>query len=75
MTDGIDPDGTRRRALEAFLADRVAEGYRIETQEDTHAIVVRGDSFPRRLLGRRRFVVQVDERGIVSRRPAQRIRH
>ena len=75
MTDGIDPDGTRRRALEAFLADRVAEGYRIETQEDTHAIVVRGDSLPRRLLGRRRFVVQVDEGGMVSMRPAQQIRH
>ena len=75
MTGGIDPDGRRRRALEAFLAERVAEGYRIETHEETHAIVVRGELFPRRLVGRRRFVVQVDERGIVSMRPAQRIRH
>jgi hypothetical protein len=75
MTGGIDPEGRRSRALEAFLAVRVAEGYRIETHEETHAIVVRGDSFPRRLLGRRRFVVQVDEGGMVSMRPAQQIRH
>src|SRR6187399_1617818 len=29
----------RRRALTAFLDERVREGYRIETRTDTHAII------------------------------------
>jgi hypothetical protein len=66
--------GNRRRAPDEFLEARVAEGYRIEAHEATHAIVVQGDgSRFRRLLGRRRrrFVVQVDEHGTVSMRPAE----
>jgi hypothetical protein len=65
----------RKRALDEFLEERVAEGYRIETHEDTHAIVVEGGSLLRRLRGRQRFVVQVDDHGQVSMRPAERIRH
>ena len=53
-------------------------GYRIEAHEAAHAIVVQGDdSLLRRLLGRlrRRFVVQVDDHGTVSMRPAEPVRH
>jgi len=56
----------------------MVEGYRIEAHEATHAIVVQGDdSLLRRLLGRRRrrFVVQVDDHGTVSMRPAEPVRH
>lgn len=69
----------RTRALSEFLERRAAEGFRIETQTDTHAIIVS----PRRLtnlLGLRkrglprRQVVSVDERGIVSTDVAEPIR-
>jgi len=73
-----DAGGNRRRALDEFLEARTVEGYRIEAHEATHAIVVQGDdSLWRRLLGRRRrrFVVQVDDHGTVSMRPAEPVRH
>ena len=73
-----DAGGNRRRALDEFLEARMVEGYRIEAHEATHAIVVQGDdSLLRRLLGRRRlrFVVQVDDHGTVSMRPAEPVRH
>jgi hypothetical protein len=80
--DGVagetDAGGNRRRALDEFLEARLVEGYRIEAHEATHAIVVQGDRSPlRRLLGRRRrrFVVQVDDHGTVSMRPAEPVRH
>jgi hypothetical protein len=56
----------------------VAEGYRIEAHEATHAIVAQGEgSLLGRLVGRRRrrFVVQVDDHGTVSMRPAEPVRH
>jgi len=72
-----DAGGIRERALDEFLEARAVEGYRIEAHEATHAIVVRGDdSLLGRLLGRRhRFVVQVDDHGTVSMRPAEPVRH
>ena len=73
-----DAGGNRERALAEFLEARKVEGYRIETHEPTHAIVVQGDdSLLRRILGRRRhrFVVQVDDHGTVSMRPAEPVRH
>jgi hypothetical protein len=73
-----DQGGNRRLALDEFLEARLVEGYRIETHEATHAIVVQGDdSLLSRLLGRRqrRFVVQVDDHGAVSMRPAEPVRH
>jgi hypothetical protein len=68
----------RTRALAVFLAQRAAEGFRIETQTDTHAIIVS----PRRLanlLGRkrglpRRQVVSVDEHAVLSTEAAEPIR-
>jgi len=45
--DGVagetDAGGNRRRALDEFLEARVAEGYRIEAHEATHAIVAQAD--------------------------------
>jgi len=73
-----DPD-PRTIALSAFLDDRVADGFRIETRTDTHAIIVA----PRRLVngfglaraGReRRQVVSVDEDGVVTTGPAEPVR-
>jgi hypothetical protein len=69
----------RRQALCEFLERRTAEGFRIETQTDTHAIIVS----PRRLnnllglrkRGRpRRQVVSVDEHAVVSTEVAEPIR-
>jgi hypothetical protein len=42
MTGATDPLGHRKRALDAFLAGKVREGFRIETHTDTHAIIVVG---------------------------------
>ena len=74
-----EPD-LRTNALLAFLAERVATGYKIETQTETHAIIVE----PRRLMNAfglrratghdRRQVVSVDEDGIVTTEPAEPIR-
>ena len=78
MAGETDAGGNRRRALDEFLEARMVEGYRIEAHEATHAIVVHGDdSLLRRLLGRRRrrFVVEVDDHGTVSMRPAEPVRH
>jgi len=70
----VDPLGTRRDALDAFLDQKVGEGYVVETRTDTHAII------SRRLKGLKRFtsgadagrcVVEVDEDGRVAMRPAE----
>jgi hypothetical protein len=76
MAGEIDQGGDRKRALDVFLEARVAEGYTVETHEDTHAIVVQGGSVLRRVLGRspNRFVVQVDDQGVVTMSPAEPIR-
>jgi hypothetical protein len=42
MAGAIDPLGQRKNALEAFLETKVAEGFRIETQTDMHAIIIVG---------------------------------
>ena len=72
-----DPD-LRTTALSAFLDDRIADGFRIETRTGTHAIIVA----PRRFVNGfglarghdRRQVVSVDADGIVTTGPAERIR-
>jgi hypothetical protein len=81
MAGAIDPLGQRKNALDAFLETKVAEGFRIETHTDTHAIVVVGGR--RRPLWSRlgkhgaggRYVVSVDERGEVTMVPAEPKRH
>lgn len=70
----IDPLGSRRDGLDAFLDRKRDEGYEVENRTDTHAIIFR------RLKGLKRFtsgadpgryVVEVDEDGIATMRPAE----
>ncbi|HEY5693512.1 MAG TPA: hypothetical protein VIR14_03310 [Gaiellaceae bacterium] len=70
----VDPLGTRRDALDAFLDQKVKEGYVIETRTDTHAIVSRRPKGLKRFRGGAdpgRYVVEVDEAGIATMRPAE----
>jgi hypothetical protein len=75
-----EPDHSlRTRALSEFLEQRVAEGFKIETRTDTHAIIVspRGLAHPLGLLRRprnRRHVVSVDQNGVVTDETAEPIR-
>ena len=70
----IDPLGTRREGLDAFLNNKVEEGYAVETRTDTHAIISqRPKGFKRFTSGEDpgRYVVEVDEDGSVTMRPAE----
>ena len=70
----IDPLGTRRRGLDAFLDQKVAEGYVIETRTDTHAIIAQRPKGLKRFTSGAdpgRHVVEVDEDGSVTMRPAE----
>jgi hypothetical protein len=70
----IDPLGQRETALDAFLEQKVAEGFGIETHTETHAIIVeRPHRQWARLRGGEgaRFVVEVDEHGAVTMSPAE----
>lgn len=75
MAGDTDPGNRRKRALDEFVNQRADEGYSIETHEATHAIIVTPGGLLRRLVGRRRYVVEVDDHGRVSMRPAERLRH
>jgi hypothetical protein len=46
MAGAIDPLGQRKNALDAFLETKVAEGFRVETHTDTHAIIIVGVCVP-----------------------------
>jgi hypothetical protein len=70
----VDPLGTRRDGLDAFLDQKVEEGYVIETRTDTHAIISRRPKTLRRFTSRAdpgRYVVEVDEDGVATMRPAE----
>jgi tRNA G26 N,N-dimethylase Trm1 len=70
----IDPFGTRKDGLDAFLDQKVEEGYVIETRTDTHAIVaLRPRGLKRFTSGADggRYVVEVDEDGNATMRPAE----
>jgi hypothetical protein len=70
----IDPSGTRRDALDAFLGQKVKEGYSVETRTGTHAIVSRRPKGLKRFTSGAdpgRFVVEVDEDGVATMRPAE----
>ena len=70
----IDPQGTRRHGLDAFLDQKVEEGYMIETRSDTHAIIFRRPKGLKRFARGQdpgRYVVEVDEDGIATMRPAE----
>ncbi len=70
----IDPLGMRRQGLDAFLDQKVAEGYVIETRTDTHAIISQRPKGLKRFTSGAdpgRFVVEVDEDGSATMRPAE----
>jgi hypothetical protein len=70
----IDPSGSRRDGLDAFLDQKVKEGYAIETRSDTHAIIFRRPKGLKRFSRGQdpgRYVVQVDEHGIATMSPAE----
>jgi hypothetical protein len=70
----VDPLGTRRDGLDAFLDQKLAEGYVIETRTDTHAIVRRRPKGLKRFTSGAdpgRYVVEVDEDGTATMRPAE----
>jgi hypothetical protein len=75
MAGDIDPLGTRKAALDTFLEGKVGEGFAIETHTDTHAIIVQRSEGMLSRLGRvgdpSRYVVEVDEEGVVSMSPAE----
>jgi hypothetical protein len=70
----IDPGGTRKDGLDTFLDQRIAEGYAIETRTGTHAIISRRPKGINRLWSGSdpgRYVVEVDEDGTATMRPAE----
>jgi hypothetical protein len=70
----IDRDGTRGGAIDAFLDEKVAEGYVVESRSETHAVISRRPKGLRRFTSGRdpgRYVVEVDEDGLASMRPAE----
>ena len=70
----VDPLGTRKDALDAFLDQKVDQGYVIETRTDTHAIISRRPRGLKRFTSGAdpgRYVVEVDEDGIATMRPAE----
>ena len=74
MAGEIDPIGTRKDALDTFLDEKLAEGFRIETRTDTHAIIFRRPKGLRRFAKGHdpgRFVVEVDEDGRATMREAE----
>ena len=70
----IDPLGTRRDGLDAFLDQKVKEGFVIETRADTHAIIRRRPKGLKRFTSGAdpgRYVVEVDEDGRATMREAE----
>ena len=70
----IDPLGTRRDGLDVFLDRKLEEGYEIETRTDTHAIIFRRPKGIKRFTSGAdpgRHVVEVDEDGVATMRPAE----
>jgi hypothetical protein len=70
----IDPLGTRRDGLDAFLDQKVEEGWAIETRAETHAIIFRKPKGLKRFTSGPdpgRYVVEVDEDGTATMRPAE----
>jgi hypothetical protein len=70
----IDPVGARKGGLDAFLDQKVEEGYTIETRTDTHAIIARRPRGLKRFTSGAdpgRYVVEVDQDGTATMRAAE----
>jgi riboflavin biosynthesis pyrimidine reductase len=65
-------DEVRARALDAFLAQREADGYRIEARSPVQAVICRRHRlhlvlrFVTRGSGERRLLISVDQHGVVT---------
>ena len=73
MSD-IDPSGARADGLDAFLDQKLEEGYVIETRTGTHAIISRRPTGLKRFRSGAdpgRYVVEVDEDGNAKTPPAE----
>ena len=74
MAGDIDAMGTRKDGLDAFLEEKLAEGFTVETRTETHAIIFCRPKGLRRFTSGDdpgRFVVEVDEDGHATMRPAE----
>jgi hypothetical protein len=70
----IDASGSRRDGLDAYLDQKLEEGYVIETRTNTHAIISKRPKGLKRFTGGAdpgRYVVEVDEHGAATMRPAE----
>ena len=70
----VDPLGKRKDSLDKFLDQKVDEGYVIETRTETHAIISRRPKGLKRFTSGAdpgRYVVEVDEDGTATMRPAE----
>ena len=74
------PADARSEALDAYIAQRTAQGFRVETRSDAQAVIVRRHRlyFALRWLARERaeerLVVSVDQHGEVDARAAEPLR-
>lgn len=74
MAGDIDAMGNRKDGLDAFLDEKLGEGFTVETRTDTHAIIFRRPKGLQRFTSGDdpgRFVVEVDEVGRATMRPAE----
>jgi hypothetical protein len=70
----IDASGARKDGLDSFLDQRLEEGYVIETRTGTHAIISRRPKGLKRFTSGAdpgRYVVEVDQNGVATMRPAE----
>ena len=79
MTVGLANEA-RSAALDAYLARRATEGFRVETRSDVQAVIVRRHQLYlllrwfAREQAEQRLVVSVDEHGQIEQRAAEPLR-
>jgi hypothetical protein len=82
LTPSVDvaADDERARALDAFLAEREGDGYRVESRSRLQAVISRRPRLPLALRwlarnnAQQRLVVSVDQHGVVTSAAAEPVR-